>query len=60
MKQMPYPEDWPDIDTALYHRSVQLFSAVKNLLSVKCELHADTQILQGDIFLFDYFSRCTP
>ncbi len=57
MKQMTYPENWPDIDTALYHRSVKLFSAVKNLLSVKFELHADTQIVQGDIFLFNHFSR---
>jgi pimeloyl-ACP methyl ester carboxylesterase len=57
MTQMPYPENWPDIDTTMYHRSVKLFSAVKNLLSVKFELHADTQIVQGDIFLFNHFSR---
>ncbi len=57
MKQKTYPEDWPDIDTALYNRSVKLFHAVKNLLSVKFELHADTQMLQGDIFLFNHFSR---
>ncbi len=57
MKQPTYPEDWPDIDSVLYHRSVKLFSAVKNLLSVKIELHADTQVLQGDIFLFNHFSR---
>jgi len=57
MKQNTYPEDWPDIDTALYNRSVKLFRAVKNLLSVKFELYADTQVLQGDIFLFNHFSR---
>ncbi len=57
MKQTTYPENWPDIDTTLYNRSVKLFSAVKNLLSVKFELHADTQVLQGDIFLFNHFSR---
>src|SRR5665647_308588 len=57
MKQMSYQEDWPDIDTGLYNRSVKLFSAVKNMLSVKLELYADTQVLQGDIFLFNYFSR---
>ena len=57
MKQMTYPEDWPDIDTALYHRSVKLFNALKSLLSVKFEVHAHTQILQGDIFLFNHFSR---
>ncbi|MEC4748166.1 alpha/beta fold hydrolase [Methylomicrobium sp. Wu6] len=52
-----YPKDWPDIDQALYLRSVKLFSAVKNLLSVKMELYADTKVLQGDIFLFNHFSR---
>ncbi|NOQ77002.1 MAG: alpha/beta hydrolase [Methylococcaceae bacterium] len=57
MKHSNYPENWPDINCTLYHRSVQLFSAVKNLLSVNIELHADTQLLQGDIFLFNHFSR---
>ncbi|MGR9037945.1 MAG: alpha/beta fold hydrolase, partial [Gammaproteobacteria bacterium] len=57
MKQTTYPEDWPDIDSSLYNRSVKLFNAVKHLLSVKFELHADTQMLQGDIFLFNHFSR---
>ncbi len=57
MKQMSYQEDWPDINTGLYNRSVKLFSAVKNMLSVKLELYADTQVLQGDIFLFNHFSR---
>ena len=27
------------------------------MLSVKMKLHADTQVLQGDIFLFNHFSR---
>ena len=57
MNPTAYPHDWPDIDTGLYKRSVKLFSAVKNLLSVKLELYADTQMLQGDIFLFNHFSR---
>ena len=57
MKQKSYQEDWPDINTGLYNRSVKLFSAVKNMLSVKLELYADTQVLQGDIFLFNHFSR---
>ncbi|MBE0434827.1 MAG: alpha/beta fold hydrolase [Methylomicrobium sp.] len=57
MKPSIYPEDWPDIDTILYNRSVKLFRIVKNLLKVKFELHADTQVLQGDIFLFNHFSR---
>ncbi|MGR8932115.1 MAG: alpha/beta hydrolase [Gammaproteobacteria bacterium] len=57
MKASHYPQDWPDIDTALFSRSVKLFSAVKHLLGVKLELYADTQVLQGDIFLFNHFSR---
>lgn len=52
-----YPDEWPDIDDDLYHRSVKLFSAVRNLLSVNIRLHADEQALQGDIFLFNHFSR---
>lgn len=57
MQQPPYPEEWPDIDTALYDRSVKLFRAVKNMLSVKFALHADTAELQGDIFVLNHFSR---
>ncbi|MDD5267688.1 MAG: alpha/beta fold hydrolase [Methylococcales bacterium] len=57
MKQMTYQENWPDINIGLYNRSVKLFSAVKHILSVKLELYADTQVLQGDIFLFNHFSR---
>ena len=57
MKLTNYPEDWPDINTAVYNRSVKLFRAAKNLLSVKFALFADTQMLQGDIFLFNHFSR---
>ncbi len=57
MKHSNYPEDWPDIDSAYYNRSVRMFSAVKKLLSVNLELYADTQTLQGDIFLFNHFSR---
>ncbi|NOU13946.1 MAG: alpha/beta fold hydrolase [Methylococcaceae bacterium] len=52
-----YEDHWPDIDTALYNRSAKLFNAVKNILGVKLALHADPQILQGDIFLFNHFSR---
>ncbi|RLA22690.1 MAG: alpha/beta hydrolase, partial [Gammaproteobacteria bacterium] len=57
MKQTNYPDEWPDIDSAYYNRSVRLFAAVKKLLSVNLELYADTQTLQGDIFLFNHFSR---
>ncbi|MDD1616713.1 MAG: alpha/beta hydrolase [Methylococcaceae bacterium NSP1-2] len=54
---MSYSNDWSDIDTRLYKRSVKAFSTVKNMLSVKMKLHADTQVSQGDIFLFNHFSR---
>ncbi|WP_333874106.1 alpha/beta fold hydrolase [Methylobacter sp.] len=58
MNKTPYPDDWPDIDTKLYNRSVKLFNAVKNMLSVRLDLHADPQVvLEGDIFLFNHFSR---
>ncbi len=57
MNKKPYPDDWPDIDTKLYNRSVKLFNAVKNMLSVKLDLHAEPQVLDGDIFLFNHFSR---
>ena len=58
MNKTPFPDDWPDIDTKLYNRSVKLFNAVKNMLSVKLDLHTDPQVvLEGDIFLFNHFSR---
>lgn len=57
MPNRPYPDNWSDIDTTLYERSVKVFSTVKNMLSVKMKLHADTQVSQGDIFLFNHFSR---
>jgi len=57
MNKTPYPDDWFDINTTLYHRSVKIFSTVKKMLSVKLKLHADTQVQQGDIFLFNHFSR---
>ncbi|MDD5461030.1 MAG: alpha/beta fold hydrolase [Methylococcales bacterium] len=57
MNKIPYPDNWHDIDTALYNRSVKVFNTIKKMLSVKMALHADTQIQQGDIFLFNHFSR---
>jgi len=57
MSNRPYPDNWSDIDTRLYERSVKAFSTVKKMLSVKMKLHADTQVQQGDIFLFNHFSR---
>ncbi|MDD5321648.1 MAG: alpha/beta hydrolase [Methylococcales bacterium] len=57
MPKIPYPDNWSDIDTALYNSSVKVFSTVKKMLGVKIILHAGTQIQQGDIFLFNHFSR---
>lgn len=57
MTETLYPDDWEDIDTTLYNRSAKLFSAVKNMLSVKFALYAEPRALQGDIFLFNHFSR---
>ena len=57
MDKASYSPDWPDIDTELYDRSVNLFRGVKNMLGVKINLHAGTQPEQGDIFLFNHFSR---
>jgi esterase/lipase len=57
MTKTPYPDDWEDINTTLYNRSIKLFSAVKNILSVKIALYAEPRALQGDIFLFNHFSR---
>ncbi len=57
MNPSNYPDNWNDIDTALYYRSVKVFASVRKLLGVKMKLHADTQVNQGDIFLFNHFSR---
>lgn len=52
-----YPDTWGDIDKTLYNRSVRVFDTVRKVLSVKLKLHAETHVLQGDIFLFNHFSR---
>lgn len=57
MSKPNYPENWNDIDTGLYYRSVKIFNQVRKLLSVKMQLHADEQVEKGDIFLFNHFSR---
>jgi len=57
MSKPSYPEDWNDIDTGLYSRSVKIFNQVRKLLSVKMKLHAEEQVDKGDIFLFNHFSR---
>ena len=57
MSKIPYPDNWYYIDTTVYNSSVKVFNTVKKMLGVKLKLHADTQIQQGDIFLFNHFSR---
>ncbi|MGR8980105.1 MAG: alpha/beta fold hydrolase [Gammaproteobacteria bacterium] len=57
MDETDYPENWYDIDTKWYYRSVTVFDTVRKLLSVKMKLHAENQVQQGDIFLFNHFSR---
>jgi esterase/lipase len=57
MKNTTYPHQWPDIDPVIYERSVKLFAWVRNMLGVKIKLHAESQPEQGDIFLFNHFSR---
>lgn len=57
MNEANYPADWPDIDTDIYDGSVRLFRVIKKLLRVKINLHAGSQPEQGDIFLFNHFSR---
>ncbi|WP_394753329.1 alpha/beta fold hydrolase [Crenothrix sp.] len=57
MPKAPYPDNWYEIDTTLYNRSVKIFSAVKKMLGVKMMLHGDAQVQEGDIFLFNHFAR---
>jgi hypothetical protein len=52
-----YPYGWPDINVQLYKRSVNIIHGLEKILSVKLKLYADKQMLQGDIFLFNHFSR---
>jgi esterase/lipase len=52
-----YTDNWSDIDKTLYNRSVRVFGSVRKVLGVKMKLHAETQVQQGDIFLFNHFSR---
>lgn len=57
MPKITYSDNDYDIDKATYQRSIKLFGAVKNMLSVKLKLHGDNQIQEGDIFLFNHFAR---
>ena len=57
MNHKLYPEDWYDIDSATYERTGAIFRTAKKMLGVKMKLHAQNQAEQGDIFLFNHFSR---
>jgi hypothetical protein len=57
MKNLAYPDDWYDIDSATYESTWILFRSVRSMLGVKMKLHAQDQAEQGDIFLFNHFSR---
>ena len=57
MSRKPYDDEYGMIDTTLYDRSLKTFRVLKKLLKVKIKLHVDNQIEQGDIFLFNHFSR---
>lgn len=55
-KTMLY-EDLKDIDENIYDWSVRVIRSLIKLLKVNMKLHADQNDLQGDIFLFNHFSR---
>lgn len=57
MNAKQYADDWYDIDPEIYEWSVRFFRAIRKLLKVHIKLHATGQVQQGDIFLFNHFSR---
>ena len=57
MNAKSYADDWYDIDPEIYEWSVRFFRAIRKLLKVHIKLHATDQVQQGDIFLFNHFSR---
>ncbi|MCI0666930.1 MAG: hypothetical protein L0Y43_02630 [Methylococcaceae bacterium] len=57
MSQTKYPNDWPEIDPDVFGRSVKWFRSLKALLGVKINLHEESSIAQGDVFVFNHFSR---
>ncbi|HUL11624.1 MAG TPA: alpha/beta fold hydrolase [Methylococcaceae bacterium] len=52
-----YDGAWYDIDPEIYEWSVAFFRTIRKLLKVNIKLHATDQVQQGDIFLFNHFSR---
>ena len=50
-------EDLKDIDVRTYDWSTHIVRSLTKILKVNMKLHADKQMLQGDIFLCNHFSR---
>lgn len=57
MKYDKNDDHWGEIDTHIYDWSIKVFRALKNMLRVNMQLDASALIQQGDIFLFNHFSR---
>jgi esterase/lipase len=57
MNNSPYDDEWYDIDTNMYEWSVKAFRSLKKMLRVNLQLQGEQHIQQGDIFLFNHFSR---
>ncbi len=55
-KRIEY-DDLKDIDIKAYDWSVRVIRSLIKMLKVNMQLHTDQQVLQGDIFLFNHFSR---
>ncbi|MCF6251973.1 MAG: alpha/beta fold hydrolase [Methylococcaceae bacterium] len=50
-------DDLKDIDVKTYDWSINIIRSLTKMLKVNMKLHADQQVLQGDIFLCNHFSR---
>ncbi len=57
MNKTPVYEELKDIDESIYNWSVRVIRSITKLLKVNMKLHANQLDLQGDIFLFNHFSR---
>ena len=50
-------QDLKDINEKLYGWSINVLRSVIKMLKVNVQLHADQQVIKGDIFLCNHFSR---
>jgi esterase/lipase len=57
MKLSKYNNDWVDIDRRMYGLSLRAFKIIKKLLRMNINIHSDTNVDDGSIFLFNHFSR---